>query len=191
MHKRLLALLAFALFAPAMKHGVAAETWSRFRGPNARGEITRREYENMRQVFHTARNVMLSIDPTGKGDVTQTHVRWRQKRHVPYVPTPLFYRGYVYAVRNGGILPSLDAATGELVKKARVSGLANYYASPVAGDGKIYLLSQRGELSVVSAEPEWRELASARFEEEAYATPAISRGRIYLRTHGHLYCFGK
>ena len=57
-------------------------------------------------------------------------------------------------------------------------------------DGKIYLLSQRGELSVITAEGEWKEVWSTRFDEDGFATPAIAGGRIYLRTAGHLYAFG-
>jgi outer membrane protein assembly factor BamB len=99
-------------------------------------------------------------------------------------------------VKNGGIVSCLDARTGQPTKNPsagenfRVSGKGDYYSSPVAGDGKIYLLSERGELSVITAEPRWREIHSSSFEEKAYATPAIVDGRIYLRTAGHLYCFG-
>ena len=60
----------------------------------------------------------------------------------------------------------------------------------MVGDGKVYLLNQSGQLSVVSAEQKWELLSSADFGEEAYATPALVDGRIYLRTVGHLYCFG-
>ena len=80
--------------------------------------------------------------------------------------------------------------TGEAHKSGRVMGTGNYYASPVGGDGKVYLLSQRGTLSVVSAADQWQVIHSAEFGEEGYATPALLDGRIYLRTSGHLYCFG-
>ena len=60
----------------------------------------------------------------------------------------------------------------------------------MAADGKVYLLSERGKLSVVSAAREWEELASSDFGEDVYATPALVGGKIYLRTAGHLYCFG-
>jgi outer membrane protein assembly factor BamB len=99
-------------------------------------------------------------------------------------------------VKNGGIVSCLDARTGQPTKDStagdnfRVSGKGDYYSSPVAGDGKIYLLSERGELSVITAEPKWKEIHSSRFGEKAHATPAIVGGRIFLRTAGHLYCFG-
>ena len=60
----------------------------------------------------------------------------------------------------------------------------------MAGDGKVYLLSERGKLTVVALSREWEELATSDFREDAYATPALVDGKIYLRTVGHLYCFG-
>jgi outer membrane protein assembly factor BamB len=153
------------------------------------GSITRAEYEDMARVFHTAQNAVLAVKPGGEGDITDTHVLWRRTRLVPYVPSPLLHDGLLFTVKDGGIVSAIDARTGEATKEGRVSGGASYYSSPVLGDGKLYLLSQRGELSVVSARAEWEEIASARFGEEAYATPAIVDGRIYLRTAGHLYCF--
>lgn len=154
-------------------------------------KITRAEYDGMRQIFETARNVVVAVRPGGKGDITSSHVKWTTFGGVPYVPSPLYYKGHVFVVKNGGIVSCFDAATGELRKRARVSGLGNYYSSPVAGDGKIYLISERGEASVISAERDWKVLSTASFGEDAYATPAIARGRIFLRTAGHLYCFGR
>jgi len=59
------------------------------------------------------------------------------------------------------------------------------------GDGKIYLLNEQGRLTVVKAGRDWEVLTTSDFKEDVYATPAIADGRIYLRTVGHLYCFGQ
>jgi outer membrane protein assembly factor BamB len=153
--------------------------------------VTRLEYDGMRHIFLTAQNRMVAIKPGGTGDITDTHVAWVHKKYLPYVPSPVVYRGTIFLVKNGGIVSSLDAQTGKAIKQERVPGsAADYYSSPVAGDGKVYLLSERGDLAVISAEPEWKVLGKAKFGEGAYATPAIVDGRIYLRTVGHLYCFG-
>ncbi len=152
--------------------------------------LTQAEYDAMKHIFEKVENVALAIRTGGTGDVTGSHVLWKQNRYLPYVPSPLYYRGYLFWVKRGGIVASLDPETGNTLKVGRVSGQSSYFSSPVAGDGKIYLLSQEGELSVISAEAQWQELAHADFQEEAYATPAISGGRIYLRTTRHLYCFG-
>ena len=154
------------------------------------GTITKAEYEEMRSVFDSARNVALRIQPGGKGDITSTHVTWRYRKMLPYVPSPLVVGNVFFMIKNGGIVSTLNAETGEVLKQGRVTGRANYYSSPVYGDGKIYVASERGELSVVTAEPEWKEVHTVEFEEEIYATPAIVDGRIYLRTANHLYCFG-
>lgn len=153
------------------------------------GHITAAEYESMRRIFETAQNVMVAIRPGGAGDITQSHVLWQQSRFLPYVPSPVYHNGVLFTVKNGGIVASFDAKTGQPLKQGRVSGTANYYSSPVVADGKIFLLSERGQASVISAEPEWKELAKYNFGEDAYATPAIAGDRIYVRTMKHLYCF--
>ena len=144
----------------------------------------------MRNVFHTAENAIVAIKPGGTGDITDTHVLWKERKTLPYVPSPLYHDGYVYTVKNGGIVTSRDATNGQAVKTARISATGSYYSSPVYGDGKLYLLNEHGRLSVISADPEWKNVSSADFEEDTYATPALVDGRIYLRTNGHLYCFG-
>ena len=109
---------------------------------------------------------------------------------LPYCPSPLYYKRRLFMVKEGGILTVLDAKEGKALKQARLQATGGYYSSPVAGDGKVYLASQRGKVTVLSAADGWRELSSADFEEDTFATPAIVDGRIYLRTNGHLYCFG-
>ncbi len=159
---------------------------------NKDGSLSRDEYERFRGLFQKTQNVILAIRPGGKGDITGSHVDWRHTKHVPFCASPLEVGGSVFAVKDGGFLASIDARNGKLIKRDRLSsGTGNYYSSPVTGDGKIYLLSDRGKLSVVSAAKEWQELWNADFREDVYATPALADGKIYLRTSGHLYCFGK
>lgn len=84
----------------------------------------------------------------------------------------------------------LNANTGKASKPLRLEASGNYYASPVAGDGKIFLIDQQGRLTVVAANERLEVLHTADFKESGYATPAIVDGRIYLRTASGLYCFG-
>src|SRR5262249_7237150 len=138
-----------------------------------------------------ALNRIVAIKPGGRGDISESHVLWSQRKHLPVVPSPLLYQGQLFLVKPGGILTVLDARTGELGKQERLPFAGgDYYASPAGGDAKVYSLSQRGQLNVVSAAADWKTLHRARFEEDVYATPAIVDGKIYLRTTGHLYCFG-
>ena len=154
------------------------------------GQISRDEYESMRRVFETARNVIVAIKPGGLGDITSTHVLWEQSKLLPYCPSPLYYNDHLFMVKNGGIMSCLDARTGKPAKQGRLAATGDYFSSPVAADGKVYLLSQSGKLTVISAVADWEELLTADFHEQAYATPAIVDGCLYLRTAGHLYCLG-
>jgi outer membrane protein assembly factor BamB len=155
------------------------------------GTLTREEYEFFRTLFDSGRNVVMAIKPGASGDATETHVAWDYDRFVPFCSSLLNYNGLVFTIKDGGILNCLDAKTGKPTKQKRIAATGSYYASPVAGDGKVYLINVDGKLTVISAEPEWEVLATADFGERAFATPAIVDGKIYLRTDGHLYCFGE
>jgi len=147
------------------------------------------EYHRARKL---SRNSLLAIRHGGHGDLTDTNVAWRYSKSLPNVPSPLLYRGVLYLVRDGGIATSLDPVTGNVFKQERLRGaLEQYYASPVAADGKVFMVSQAGKLSVLKADPKWEILALNDMDDECFATPAIADGRIYLRTRHTLYCFAE
>ena len=154
------------------------------------GTITEQEYEYFRGLFDKTRNVVVAIRPGGSGDATASHVAWEFSRYVPFIASPLHVNGLVFTVKDGGILTSLNSQSGQALKTKRLRATGAYYSSPVTGDGKVYLLNEEGQLSVISAEGNWRVLSTADFGEGTYATPAIVDGNIYLRTAGHLYSFG-
>jgi outer membrane protein assembly factor BamB len=156
---------------------------------NRDGFVDASEWVEM-QAAASPKSTLMAIRPRGTGDLSQSAVLWRFERNIPDVPSPLFYQGIVYMTQNGGILSALDAATGELRKQARLTGaLGDYYASPVAAEGRLYLANQNGKLTVVKAGAEWEILSTSDLEEDCYATPAIVDGRIYVRTSRHMYCF--
>ena len=126
------------------------------------------------------------------GKLPQSAFGWRAKGKVPYVPSPVLYNGIYFMVKEGGIITSLDASTGKVLKQGRsMESLGDYYASPIIADGKLYLLSAEGKLTVLSAKGEWEVLAVNDLNDEAFATPAISEGRIFVRTRSALYCFAQ
>ena len=128
----------------------------------------------------------------GTGDVTETHLLWKNARSLPNVPSPLVYRGVVYTLKEGGILTSFDMRTGEIIKQARLQGaLGDYYASPVAADGKVYTVSEEGKATVIEAGADWRVLRVNDLGDGCKGTPAIADGRLFVRTYGTLYCFAK
>jgi outer membrane protein assembly factor BamB len=154
-------------------------------------KLSRDEYEYFRGLFDKTQNVVLAIRPGAVGDASESHVVWRQEKQVPFCASPLWENDHIFTVRDGGIFASIDARSGKVVKQGRLPATDEYYSSPVAADKKIYLLNQKGKLTVVSAQGTWQVLASADFNDDVYATPALVDGRIYLRTEHWLYCFGK
>ena len=142
-------------------------------------------------VGSASENGLLAFRAGGKGDLTGRSLVWRYGRSVPQLPTTVVYRGVVYMINDGGILTTLDAATGTVRKQARLRGAVdNYYASPVAGDGKVYVVSQSGVVVVLDSSGDQQVLSTGELDDEVYATPAIAGGRIFVRTRGALYCFG-
>lgn len=126
-----------------------------------------------------------------KGDVSGTNVVWRHTKGLPYVTAPLLYEGVLYVVRNGGILSTFDPETGKLLNEGRLKdAIGEYYASPVAADGKIYFVNKEGKVTVIKPGAQWEVLASADLKEQVIATPAIVGDRIYVRTEANLYSFG-
>jgi outer membrane protein assembly factor BamB len=116
---------------------------------------------------------------------------WRFEKSLPYLPSALLYQGVLYSVNERGVVTALDAETGELLEQSRLrEALGDYAASPVAGDGKIYFASLEGKVSVVKAGKDLQTLSTADLGESVQATPAISGGRLYVRTAKALYCFG-
>lgn len=153
------------------------------------GGLDKAEWTKHAEVFRRAANGVLAVRPTGRGDITETAVRWRFRKGAPYVPSPLLYKDVLYVVKNGGIVTTLDARTGSLHQQKRLPGRGAYYASPVAADGRIYAASARGVLSVLQAAPRWKLIISHDLGEPIYATPVIDGRRLYVRTAAALYCF--
>src|SRR5262249_13109675 len=116
---------------------------------------------------------------------------WSYSRGLARIATPLIYEGVLYYINMGGILTALNAKTGEVLKVGRLEGaLDNYYASPVAADGGIFFRSEAGKVVVVKAEGDGSVPACNDRDEPCYATPALSNGRIFVRTSRSLACFG-
>ncbi|MEZ5403412.1 MAG: PQQ-binding-like beta-propeller repeat protein [Bryobacteraceae bacterium] len=145
------------------------------------------QYYRMRR---TSSNSTMAIRLGGEGDVTATHLLWRYQKSLPDVPAVLLYRGVLYLIRNGGILQALDPQGGKLLYQGRLEGaLDEYYASPVAGDGKVYFLSRNGSVTVLKAGAPFEALSKGELDGETFATPAIGDGHIYVRTSSSLYDF--
>ncbi len=155
------------------------------------GSVTESEYEFFRMLFDQGQNSVVAIKPGAKGDATDSHLLWKQRKLVPFCASPIVANGTLFTIKDGGIFASLDVKSGKHSKQGRVSGTDDYYASPVGGDGKIFLFNEEGRLTVVSATKDWQTLHTTEFNEKVYATPAIVDNQIFVRTNGHLFCFGE
>jgi outer membrane protein assembly factor BamB len=131
----------------------------------------------------------LALRPGGRGDVTASHVVWRATGGGSYAASLVAYDGLLYFTNDVGVLTCADMKTGERVWQTRLDGV--FFASPVAADGKIYFVSQTGETFVVKAGRTPEILARNDLGERFVASPAISNGRIFLRSDDRLFAIGK
>lgn len=162
----------------------------RFLDKDRNGQLDEKEWQGMFDWMSTFKhaNGLIAIKP---GTATKdAEIVWQHGRGVPECPSPLYHDGRVYIVKNGGLMTCLDARTGAVKYFGRIKARGPRYASPVIGDGKIYLPSARGQITVVAAGDELRILAQNDLKERVMATPALVDGKVYVRTEKHLYAFG-
>ena len=139
------------------------------------------------------------VRPQARGDITLASgktssdvVAWSRTGRGPYMPTPLIYKGQVYVLGNDGIFDAYDLATGDEVYRQRLTRVGNgFSASAVAADGKIYLSNEDGDIVVVSAGPQFKEIAINPMGELLMATPALSGSVMYVRTARSLFAIGR
>ena len=131
----------------------------------------------------------MAVRAGGRGDVTSSHVVWRVATGAPYVSSLLYFDGAVYMANDVGVLTAVDAASGERFWQERVDGV--FSASPVAGAGHVYFLSENGETFVVKAGRSPQVVARNALGERIIASPAISDGQIFVRTDGHVVAIGR
>lgn len=155
------------------------------------GGLDQTEWERHAAVFAKAQNVAIAIEPGTRGSLDTRYVRWSHNRGLPTVPSSVAYSGVLTMVKDSGIVTVLDCQTGKQLQQFRAGGQGNYYASLVAGDGKVYMISERGVLSVIKAGPDAQLLSTHDFAERVMASPVIRDGKLYVRTESALYCFAK
>jgi outer membrane protein assembly factor BamB len=131
-------------------------------------------------------NLMVAIDPKGHGDVSQTEIRYKRTKLLPYVPTPLAYQNYVFLWCDRGTVCCIDPTTGKDVWVKRIGG--DFSGSPIGAGGMLFNLDEHGEVVVLAAGPEFKLLGKIPLGEPSHSTPAVADGRLYLRTFHHLTC---
>jgi outer membrane protein assembly factor BamB len=164
--------------------------FQRFLDVDGDGRITAKEYEKLRAWVDSWEhlNGIVALRPgTAAGPA---ELVWHYPRGVPECPSPVLAGGRIYMVMNGGAVTCLDARSGALLFAERLAARGPYYASLVAGDGKVYAASARGELTVFRAAPQLEVLSTLDLGERLMATPALADGAVYVRTETRLLAFG-
>jgi outer membrane protein assembly factor BamB len=158
---------------------------------NRDGKLDARDWQVFRAML-AAENGLMAIRLGGSGDMTATAVKWKYLRPVPQVPSTVLYQGVLYMVNDSGILISFNPQTGDVIKQGRLKGaIDKYFASPIAADGKVWLVSQDGTVSVVTARGDWEVLQVNALDDEVFATPVPADGELFVRTRSALYNFAK
>jgi RNA polymerase sigma factor (sigma-70 family) len=138
----------------------------------------------------------VAVDPTGHDDVSKTQIKWNANDQSRGPSSPLIAGDYVYRLNDAGVLTCRKLATGDVIYRERLPGLAPVYeASPFAtGEGKIYFASWMQPSYVIQAGPTFKILATSPPLKpdtmDFYTSPAVSRGKIFFKA-GHLCCIGK
>ena len=142
---------------------------------------------------------IFAIRPDARGNLTLARgearnkaVAWSRTLRGPYMPTPLIYRGLLYVLDNYGIFDAYNARSGEEAYRQRLPNIGSgFSASPVAADGKIYLSSEDGEISVIAAGTQFRQISANDMRESLMASPALSEGVMYVRSSKSVFAVGR
>ena len=136
------------------------------------------------------RSSLLAIRPKGaKGDVTGTHVVFKEDRYIPKTPSFVESGGYLYLVDDTGSLTCRDGKSGELKWREKIPG--NFSSSPVLIDDKLYLATEDGVAYVAEVSPKGGKIVfELEMEERIFASPALIDGALFLRSEEHLWKIG-
>ena len=132
---------------------------------------------------------ILGVKPDGRGNITDTHIAWRTKRGVSYVPSPISEGEYFVVVSDSGIASCFHAGTGEQQWQERVGPHA--HSSIVSANGLVYCTTDDGTTTVIKPGPTFDVVSRNTLGEACFSSPAISDGRVFLRGAKHLFCFAE
>lgn len=131
---------------------------------------------------------LLAIDPSGSGDVTDTHVKWESSANIPRTPSLTAFDGSISMVSDNGVASSFDARSGRELWRERVGG--NFSASPLLAGDHLYLLDEDGVCTVLNVAKNGRKAAINRLDERSLASPAVIDSDLLIRTSAALYRIG-
>ena len=127
-----------------------------------------------------------AIRVDGQGDVTRSHVVWKEKRQISKNPSPVLVDDLLFVISDSGIASCLDALTGKTHWQERIGG--NHSASPVFASGHVFCFSHEGDVTAIKASSESAELVTSHIDGYLKASPAVLRSSLLLRSDSTLYC---
>ncbi len=160
---------------------------------NKDGTIDREEWDKTIEwvVAFYGEAGLMALRPNANGELPMSQVLWKVKEKVPEVPTPIYYKGCVYIIKNGGIITCVDAENGKVLYRERLGASGPYLASPIVANGNIYFSSSKGVITVIKAGDKLDILAQNDLGEKIFSTPAVIGNTLYVRTTENLYAFGE
>ena len=132
-------------------------------------------------------NVLIAVDLSDPNDATKNRIRYERNKVLPYVPTPIYYGGHLYLWNDNGVVSCVKPATGENIWTMRVGG--GYSGSPICIDGKMYCITEEGEMVVVPATPQQpaaADIQRTNLADPSHSTPIVAGGRLLIRTYHRL-----
>jgi len=139
-------------------------------------------------------SIIQAIRGGGSGDVTKTHFLWGlNNKAASNMASPLVVGDQLFVVKKGGLCSSFDIKSGKTHwQTKRLNNLGEYFASPVAADGKIYVTGENGFVVVLKQGDTLKVLAKNDLGGDmVVACPAIADGRLYFRTIHKILCFAE
>lgn len=126
-----------------------------------------------------------AIDPSGKGDITKTHVKWMYEEKVPQIPTPVIVDGLMYMVHDRGLVTCIDAMSAKVIWTEKLKG--NFNSSPIYAGGNIYFINVKGECTIIKPGDKFQKVAENDIEGTVKAVPVFVEDKMILRSDKFLY----
>ena len=129
---------------------------------------------------------MWAINPNGSGDITETHIEWKETKRMPPRASPIFFKGLLFVVDRNGYISCLEAKTGKSLWQKRMKG--RFSASPVLANDLLYFFNEDTVCTIIKPVKELKIVAENKLSDgKLLATPAFDENSIYIRTENNLY----
>ena len=129
---------------------------------------------------------MWAIKPNGSGDITETHIEWKETKRMPPRASPIIIKGLLFVVDRNGYISCIEAKTGKSIWQKRMKG--RFSASPILANNLIYFFNEDTVCTIIKPTRELEIVAENKLStDKLMATPAFDENSIYIRTENNLY----